>query len=86
MIIAVGKRIIGIEVDLKKENKTALILPGDKKQSTIKVVAAGSEVDQGIAVGDIVTVLHDTGIPIEIMDQKFISLVEHQILAAFRPE
>jgi len=44
----------------------------------------GSEVDDELEVGDVVYLPTDTGIHIDINGEKYLSISENQILAAFK--
>lgn len=84
MIKALGKRLIVEEVKLQPKKESLLILPDDKTNITAVVLAFGGEVDKGIDLGDIVYLLHDTGIPISINGVEYLSIVENQIIAAWK--
>lgn len=85
MIKAVGKRLIVQEIELKKEEKKGvLIIPGQKEQMTVRVVAIGSEVDKNVELHDILFLPWETGIPVEVNGEVFLSVNENQILAAWR--
>lgn len=84
MIKACAKRLIVSEIEEQEERKSVLILPSKKDQVRAFVIAMGSEVDDGLEVGDVVYLPTDTGIHVDINGEKYLSISENQILAAFK--
>lgn len=84
-IKAAGKRLVVVEVKLPEpEKKGLLIMPDERKNQTVAVVAVGEEVDKSIEQGDFVVLLEDSGIVLEIGGQQYLSIIENQILAAYK--
>lgn len=84
MITAVGKRIIVEPIDLSPKKESFLILPNQKQPCTVLVVAVGSEVDKNIDIGMVLYLPDDCGIPVEINGETYLSIVENQVLAAWK--
>ncbi len=83
MIKAAGKRLI-VWVVPEEEKKGFLIVPSEKKNMQAAVVATGSEVDKCIEIGDMVQLLHDTGIPVTVDGESYLSIVENQVVVAWK--
>jgi len=83
MIKASANRLIVRDIELEKapESTKILILPKNKQNVMAEVIATGKEVDYNIGEGDMVLILHDTGIPVEIEGIQYLSITESQILA-----
>lgn len=83
-IKALGKKIIIDLVELELKKDSILIIPNDRKMLTGVVIAMGIEVDDGLEVGDVVFMLPESGIEVKINGYVYYSIVEHQIIAAWR--
>lgn len=81
MIKAVGKRLLVQVIDDASEKKPFLIVPSERKNFRALVTAIGSEVDKEIMVGDVVHLLHDTGMPVSVNGFDYLSIVENQVIA-----
>ncbi len=81
MIKAVGKRLLVQVIEDTSDKKGFLIVPSEKKNFTALVVAIGGEVDKNIDVGDVVHLLHDTGMPVSVNGFEYLSIVENQVIA-----
>ncbi len=90
MIKAAGSRIVvkPIEeaVDDKSKGMNILILPKKNDQIRAQVIAIGSEIDENIELHDLVYLLSGSGVEVEINGELYLSVVENQILAAWRDE
>lgn len=84
MIKAFGKRIIVEEVEIEVKKSSLLILPDKKSHITARVVTYGSEVDSNIDIGDIVYLLTETGVPVNIGGSDYLSIIESQVIAAWK--
>jgi co-chaperonin GroES (HSP10) len=87
MILAAAKRLVVKEiVSDEVPQKGLLILPTKKEQVLAVVVATGIEVDQQIKPNDLLYLPDNTGIPLEIEGEEYLSIVENQILAIVRED
>lgn len=85
MIKAAGKRLVVIELEPEKIKKESIIIfPDKEEQMRARVIATGCEVDANIQVGDILCLPNQTGVPIVIMGESYLSIAENQILAAYQ--
>lgn len=85
MIKSAGKRLVVIEIEPEEVKKETLIIFTNKEeQMRVRVIAAGCEVDNNIQVGDVLCLPSQTGIPVLINGENYLSIAENQILAAYK--
>lgn len=83
MIQALNNRLIVQAIEKKEApSKGVLIMPdGDTFEAV--VVAKGSEVCPNVEIDDIVVLMTRSGIPFEIDGEKFLSLIQEEVLCAY---
>ena len=85
MIKALGKRILVNKVDLKPpKGSLLLIMPKDDELITAIVISIGCEVDDNLDFGDVVYIPQNCGIEVEINGIECLSIVEANVIAAWK--
>lgn len=89
MILAIGKRIIGLKWEESKEQKKGnlLLMPVKKEtQEIFQILSYGHECGEDIDRGNLVVLPIGAAVEVEIQSKRYFSFLESHILAMFRPE
>lgn len=82
MIQAVNNRLVVQPLKPKEKVKGALIMPDSDINEAI-VIAKGSEVCPNVEIDDIVILMYRSGIEFDLDGEKFLSIVQEEILCAY---
>lgn len=81
MIQAIGNRLVVKEIMKEHKPGQLILTTGTDSQIKAMVIAKGSDVDDNVNVGDVVYIRKLGGVPLNIDDDEYLSVVQHEIMA-----
>jgi len=86
MIQAVGKHIVCMRWESRKNDTGSLLLPDISGQLELMVIATGAEVDNVVDRGNLIFVHPMTPYTIWINEEEYLVVNEENVLAVYRDE